>query len=47
MSCKVRYHNVKLSIGYYQLHTDMYALPLGDCDVVLGAQWLHTLGPIL
>ena len=25
----------------------MFSLPLGRCDVVLGAQWLRTLGPIL
>ena len=25
----------------------MFALPLGGCDVVLGSQWLPTLGPIL
>ena len=25
----------------------MFSFPLGVCDVVLGAQWLHTLGPIL
>ncbi|KAF8402565.1 hypothetical protein HHK36_010651 [Tetracentron sinense] len=26
---------------------DMYLLDFGGCDVVLGAQWLRTLGPIL
>lgn len=31
----------------YQLQSDMYILPLGGCDVVLGAQWLMILGPNL
>ena len=25
----------------------MFAFHLGGCDVVLGAQWMRTLGPIL
>lgn len=24
----------------------MHILPLGGCDLVLGAQWLKTLGPV-
>ena len=34
-------------MGDYNLRSDMFSLTLGGCDVVLGAQWLHILGPIL
>ena len=38
--------NVGISIGDYNLHSDMFLLPLVRCDGVLATQWLHTLGPI-
>ena len=44
IACKGTCHNVKLSMGHYTLKSDMYALPLGGCDIVLGVQWLRTLG---
>ena len=44
---KWKSRNVHISMGDYNLRSDMFALPLGGCDVVLGAQWLRTLGPIL
>ena len=47
LPCKGKCRNVHISMGYYNLHSNMFALPLGGGDVVLGAQWLHTLGPIL
>ena len=30
-----------------QFNTDFFLLPLGGCDVVVGMQWLRTLGPVL
>jgi len=44
IACKGTCHNVKLSMGHYTLKSDMYTLPLGGCDIVLGVQWLRTLG---
>ncbi|KAI5328349.1 hypothetical protein L3X38_027746 [Prunus dulcis] len=38
---------VPLAIGTCVYTSDMFALPLGGCDIVLGVQWLRTLGPIL
>ena len=34
-------------MGDYNSCFDVFSYPLGRCDVVFGAQWLHTLGPIL
>ena len=47
LPCKGKCRNVHISMGDYNLRSDMFALTLGGCDVVLGAQWLRTLGPIL
>ncbi|XP_050133112.1 uncharacterized protein LOC126609161 [Malus sylvestris] len=38
---------VELSLEGYHCHTDLYSLPLGGCDVVLGVQWLSTVSPVL
>ena len=47
LPCKGKCHNVCISIGYYNLCSNMFSMPLGGCDVILGTQWLRTLGPIL
>ncbi|KAH9292048.1 hypothetical protein KI387_042763 [Taxus chinensis] len=47
LSSKGKCHNVCIVIGDYTLRSDMFSLPLSGCDVVLGAQWLCTLGPML
>ena len=36
-----------ISIGDYNLHSNVFSMPLGGCDVILGTQWLRTLGIIL
>jgi hypothetical protein len=38
--------NVCLQIGHYHLKSHMFAIDMGGCNIVLGVEWLHTLGPI-
>jgi hypothetical protein len=47
MKCGGRCENVCLQIGDYNLKYHMFAIDMGGCDIVLGAEWLRTLGPIL
>ena len=46
VSCSGKCHSIKLSMGDYQLDTPMYAISMGAADIVLGVQWLTTLGTI-
>eukprot|EP00253_Pinus_taeda_P026304 PITA_26304 len=39
-------HNIKLSMGEYVLTSPMLSIPMGGADVVLGLQWLQSLGTI-
>jgi hypothetical protein len=47
MKCGGHCENVRLQIGDYHLKCHMFAIDMGGCDIVLGADWLRTLGPIL
>jgi hypothetical protein len=47
MKCGGRCENVWLQIGQYHLKYHMFSIDMGGCDIVLGVEWLHTLGPIL
>jgi hypothetical protein len=38
---------VELNIQGSSFQTDFFILPLAGCNVVLGIQWLRTLGPII
>lgn len=42
-----RCHSVALKLQGNTFITNFYVLTLGGCDVVLGIDWLRTLGPIL
>jgi hypothetical protein len=47
MKCGGHCENVCLQIGDYHLKSNMFAIDMGGCDIVLGADWLRILGPIL
>jgi hypothetical protein len=47
MKCGGRCENVCLQIGDYHLKSHMFSIDMGGCDIVLGAYWLRTMGPIL
>jgi hypothetical protein len=47
MKCGERCENVRLQIGEYHLKYHMFSIDMGRCDIVLGEEWLRTLGPIL
>jgi hypothetical protein len=47
VSCPGMYHIVPFSIDGESFSTDFFALPLAGYDVVLGTQWLASLGLIL
>jgi hypothetical protein len=40
-------YKVKLQIQDFNLEIELYTIPLGGVDVVLGVQWLQTLGTYL
>jgi hypothetical protein len=46
MKCGGRCENVRLQIGWYNLKSHMFAIDMGGCDIVLGVEWLRTVGPI-
>jgi len=46
ISCKGRYIGVQVWLQRITLDVDFYLLPLEGYDMVLGAQWLRTLGMI-
>ena len=46
VNCSGKCHNIKLTMGVYVLNSPMLSIPMGGDDVVLGFQWLHSLGAI-
>jgi hypothetical protein len=47
MKCGGWCDNVHLQVGHYQLKSHMFSNDMGGCDIVLGVEWIRTLGPIL
>eukprot|EP00253_Pinus_taeda_P007618 PITA_07618 len=46
INCSGKCHNIKLSMGEYVLTSPMLSIPMGGADVVLGVQWLQSLGKL-
>jgi len=47
VSCVGVARNAAFSIHSTPFRADLYVMPLAGFDMVLGTQWLATLGPIL
>jgi hypothetical protein len=47
MKCGGSCENVRLQISDYHLKSHMFVIDMGGCDIMLGADWLRTMGPIL
>jgi hypothetical protein len=47
MKCGGNCENVCLQIGQYHMKSHMFSIDMGGCSIVLGTEWLRTLGPIL
>eukprot|EP00253_Pinus_taeda_P032507 PITA_32507 len=46
INCYEKCHNIKLSMRKYVLNSPMLSIPMGGADVVLGVQWIQSLGTI-
>jgi hypothetical protein len=47
LTCQGKCSRAKLLVQYQELQADFFLLPLGDYEVVLGIEWLRTLGNVL
>ena len=46
INCSGKCHNIKLNMGEYVSNSPMLSIPMGGVDVVLGVQWLQSLGMV-
>ena len=44
INCSRKCHTINLNMGEYVLNSQMISIPMGSDDVVLGVQWLQSLG---
>jgi hypothetical protein len=47
LECGGHCENVRLQIGQYNLKSHMFTIDMGGCDIMIGVEWLLTLGSIL
>ena len=46
INCSRKCHNIKLTMGEYVFNIPILSIPMGGVDVVLGVQWLQSLGTV-
>jgi hypothetical protein len=46
MPCDMYIPGMKLTLGRHDLSHEFYVMDLPDTNIILGVQWLSTLGPI-
>ena len=44
INCSGKCHSINLTMGEYLLDSSMISIQMGGADVVLGVQWLQSLG---
>jgi hypothetical protein len=46
INCSGKCNKINLTMGEYVMNIPMIAIPMGGVDVVLGIQWLQSLGTV-
>ena len=46
MKFEGRCENIKLQMCNYHKKTHIFSIEMGGCNIVLGVEWIYTLGPI-
>jgi hypothetical protein len=46
INCSEKCNNINLTMGGYVMNIPMISIPMGGADVVLGIQWLQSLGTV-
>jgi hypothetical protein len=46
IKCSGTFHKINISMGEYVMNTPMIVIPMGGFNVVLGVQWLQSLGTL-
>jgi hypothetical protein len=44
INCSGKFHKINLTMGEYVMNSPMISIPMGGVDVILGVQWLQSLG---
>jgi hypothetical protein len=44
INCSGKCDKINLTMGEYVMNSPMIAIPMGGADVVVGIQWLQSLG---